>query len=71
MTTYGSDTPFWKFALGCVLALALIAGAAWSAMDEGNKRRAEEQAAPCSYFKHLKLDEVPARCVTPEGGFKQ
>lgn len=71
MTTYGSDTPFWKFALGFVLALALIAGAIMAANDERNHRLQKEQAADCSTFKHRTLDEVPARCVTPQGGFKQ
>lgn len=71
MTTYGHDTPFWKFFLGFLVAAALIVGAAISAMHDSDARRAKEQAAPCSYFENLTLDKVPARCITTEGGFKQ
>jgi len=28
------------------------------------------RTAPCSTFESLPIDQIPARCVTPEGGFK-
>ncbi len=31
----------------------------------------EEQTAPCSTFASEPLNQVPARCVTPQGGFEQ
>lgn len=71
MTTYGSDPSPWKFTVGLIIALLLIMGAFLSANQGGNIRQHEHDVAPCSSFSQDTLSELPARCVTPEGGFKQ
>lgn len=69
MSTYineGSDTMFWLF---LAIGIPLIIGAFISATHDGNIRQQQHDKAPCSSFGQLTLDKVPARCITPDGGF--
>lgn len=70
MTTIGSDPS--KFEIGVIVCIALLFG--FMLWTVGNYQFFENpkqyHEAPCSSFKSLPINQLPARCVTPEGGFK-
>jgi len=53
-------------AIACILLALLLGGAAYL----GHKDSEVINAAPCSSFSQTKLSDLPARCVTSQGGFK-
>lgn len=49
-------------------ALVLVCLASIPMMQNDTQKRKE--ATPCSSYKESKLSDIPAKCITPEGGYK-
>lgn len=70
MTTYidgGSTRIFW---IAMAIGIPLIIGAVLSSTHDHAEAQKLHDAASCSEFSQMKLSEIPARCITPQGGFK-
>lgn len=68
-TTIGYDSKFESVIMPIFMGLLLGAAMLFIAMSN-TKQQEQAVTAPCTTFASLPLNQIPARCITPQGGFK-
>lgn len=68
MTTIESNDPIGTgIAIFCVALVVATIAALPSMRRDSQKQR---EVTPCSAYREATLDNIPAKCITPQGGFK-
>ena len=68
MTTYGGDDRTGNV-MAIVCGIIVLACLACIPLMQSDTQKRKE-ATPCSNYREVKLSDLPAKCVTTEGGYK-